>query len=60
MNKREAMIRAHRVTALLIRSYLDNAESLADDESDADKVEAALLELAVRHESAEERMLEKS
>lgn len=56
MNRRDALIRAHVVTGLIIRSYLDNAEELAENEADADKMEVALLELAVRHELAASRM----
>lgn len=56
MNARDAMIRAHTVTALVVRSYLDNAETLADDEADADKIEAALITIADRHDAAVQRM----
>jgi len=61
VNRRDAMIRAHKVASLTIRGYLDNADELVEgqneeNQADADKIEAALLELADRHDCALLRM----
>lgn len=57
MNRREALIEAHRQAAGVMRQHVDNAvEGVMESEADSDKVAAALEELAQRHDRAVKRL----
>lgn len=58
MNRRETLIEAHRVAAAVIRQYVDTADEPSPGNVDDERMCAALVELAVRHERAVERMTE--
>jgi hypothetical protein len=55
--RRAALIQAHIVSSAVIRQYLDTAEHLDRDGATAAEMEAALLELADRHDRSAARMM---
>ncbi len=56
MNRRGALIEAHRQAAAAIRQHVEAADGLADDHDEHSKIAAAMSGLADRHDIAVLRM----